>query len=447
MLWAHVFIGRFDLTVPLSTVLVGAAAVVAASFGLIYLVPPRPEKPEQPGPRLPRWVVMALQAIALLYLAFLVVVGLLGRQTTVLNAATILFWVVTIPLLPIAHCLVGGVYQVANPFALLARLLTGGASARRDPDPRVARWGYWPAVVQMFLLVFFELALRPVPNSPAALGVLVIVYTGFQVAMGVLMGEAWFAGGDVFSAITALASTIAPVAIARDDEGWVRLKVGFRPARFLPPGPGREALITLWLAGVLADGVRVTPIWTAVTGATKDFVEAGFSVLGVNVYQLALDTAEILFTWLAFSIFFWVFAYVAATLSQRSPRELAPVVSPSLIPIALAYLLAHNLTQIIVVAPLMITARDVADVTGQQFRDLYQQALSSVKPEIVWWIQVGAIVVGHVLAVIMAHARLSRVERDSNRAMRADLGWLTAMLIYTWTSLWVLAQPITRQAG
>ena len=49
---AHVFIGRFDLPVPLSTLLLAAAAVVAASFGLIYpLPPPRPEKPGARGVR------------------------------------------------------------------------------------------------------------------------------------------------------------------------------------------------------------------------------------------------------------------------------------------------------------------------------------------------------------------------------------------------------------
>jgi len=43
----------------------------------------------------------------------------------------------------------------------------------------------------------------------------------------------------------------------------------------------------------------------------------------------------------------------------------------------------------------------------------------------------------------MAHARLRESEPVGNLAIRADLGWLSAMLIYTATSLWVLAQPIT----
>jgi hypothetical protein len=445
---AHVFIGRFVLQVPLSIILVGAVAVVTASFGLIYLLPPRREKPEGKGTAVPRPVVMGLQGIALVYLVFVIVVGIFGRQgNAALNAAVILFWIVTIPILPLAHCVIGGMYEVANPFALLARLLTAGGSARKPPSPALARLGYWPAVGLMFLLVWFELALRVVPNTPIALGLLVIAYTGLQVGMGIWLGEGWFRGGDVFDAITSLASTIAPTAIARDGEGFVRFKTGFRPARFLPEGPGREALITLWLAGVLADGVRVTPIWAFVTSNTQDFATSG--AIGAAAQSgttylggLVLDTGEILFTWAAFGAFFWLFSYVAASLSQRDVVDVAQVVSPSLIPIALAYLLAHNLTQLLIIAPLMVTGGNapVGEIAQQ-----IQSNIRQVSPPLVFTIQVLAIVVGHVLAVITAHARLSRVVKDGSLALRGDLGWLAAMLIYTATSLWILAQPITNQ--
>jgi hypothetical protein len=440
MLPLHVFIGTFDMPLPLLAVMVAAVAVVAISFGLIYLLPPRPERPEDEGVILPRPLVILLQTLAVLTVLYLLVVGLWGRQVAALNGAAILFWVIAIPVLPLIHCLVGGMYAVANPFALAARLITGGASARRPPDPRVQRWGYWPAVIQLFLLVWFELALRAVPSSPRALAALVAVYAVFQVAMGARWGEAWYSGGDLFQAITSLASTIAPVALDRDGKGFVRLKRGFRPGRFLPPRPGREALITLWLAGVLADGVRVTPIWRAVTSATQPFSDSIGRAGSFDVGDLLLDTAEILFTWLALGIFFWVFTWLAATLSRRDPRQLAAVVSPSLIPIALAYLLAHNLTQLVVLGPLIWTARDADLATAA---GLIQQNVHQVTPAVIWWIQVTAIVAGHILAVIVAHARLARAEKDPSLAIRGDLGWLAAMLVYTATSLWVLAQPLT----
>ena len=440
---AHVFIGRFDLPVPLSAVLLAAMAVVAASFGLIYLLPPRSSEPEKPGPRVPRAVVMGLQLLAILTVAYLAIIGAFGSQVTILNGATVLFWVLAIPLLPLAHCIVGGMYEVANPFALGARLLTAGRSARMPRDDRLDRLGYWPAVVMLFLLVWFELALRVVPESPRALGILTVVYAAFQVGMGAWLGEGWYRGGDVFAAITALASTVAPIAIARDDDGFTRLHVGFRPSRFLPAGRGREALITLWLAGVLADGVRVTPIWRAVTSATQDFTSSIGQVGTINPGDLLLDSSEIVATWMAFAAFFWAFTYLAARLIRRPIGEIARIVSPSLIPIALAYLLAHNLTQILVIGPLIVSAAG-ADVGTAAV--LLQRNAANLNPAAVFFVQVGAIVLGHVVAVVMAHARLGETHPDGSLAIRADLGWLSAMLIYTATSLWVLAQPITNQA-
>ena len=436
---AHVFIGRFDLPVPLSTVLVAAMAVVAASFGLIYLLPPRPSAADRTGPRVPRAVVIALQTVAVLVVLYLVVVGTFGSQTPALNGALILFWVLLIPLLPLAHCVVGGVYEVANPFALGARMVTSGASARKPRDPRLNRLGYWPAVVMLFLLVWFELALRVVPASPRALGILTVVYALVQVGMGAWLGEGWYRGGDLFAAITALASTISPIAISRDEDGFVRLKLGFRPARFLPQGRGREALITLWLAGVLADGVRVTPIWRFVSDTTAGFTSSMGQVGAVNLGDLLLDSSEIVATWMAFAAFFWAFSYLAARLVRLPLGDVAKVVAPSLIPIALAYLLAHNLTQILVYGPLMVSGAGTDAAAAIQL----QLNARVLNPAVVYLVKVSAIVLGHVIAVVMAHARLRESEPVGNLAIRADLGWLSAMLIYTATSLWVLAQPIT----
>lgn len=441
---AHVFIGRFDLAVPLPVVLVGAAAVVAASFGLVYLLPPREGAKPRRGPRVPHAVVVLLQSLAVVFVAFLVLVAITGRQSPVLNAAVIAFWVLTIPLLPLAHLLCGGMYEVASPFALAARLVTSGASARRREHPAVDRLGYWPAVLFLLLLFWFELAFKPVPDTPALFGALAVLYIVFQVAMGALLGEAWFRGGEIFQAVTSLASSIAWLALVRDDDGFVRLRRGFDMDRFLPDLPGRQALITLWLAGVLADGVRVTPIWQAITKAAGDF-SASLGQLGsgartLNLGDLALDSAEILATWAAFGVFFWIFTWLAATLSRRSPAEVAKVVAPSLIPIALAYLLAHNLTQVLVIGPMMWSA---AGAGAQAATFMLTQNASHLSPPVIFAIEVGAIVLGHVAAVVIAHGRIARVEPDPALAVSADLGWLAAMLVYTATSLWVIAQNIT----
>ena len=454
---AHVPIGSYSLPIPLGVIALAAVVVVAASFLGIYLLRPRPTpEDDDAGVVIPGWVITLLSLFSLAVIAFIAWVGITGRQgLAALNASSLLFFIYIIPLLPIAHVVIGGVYQISNPFAFVARLLSGGRRMQNAGEI-LKRLGYWPAVIGLFLLVMAE-SIPEIVQNPTVLGVMTLIYFGFQVFMGVLLGDEWYEGGDVFHAMTSLASTIAPLALRRDSNGRARFVGGFNPARFLPVMPGREALVTLWLAGVLADGVRATPLWklTIAPAVTPTFEQMG-KFAGVDIGAAAEVTLEIVFTWLAFAVFFWLFVLVASVFSaevtkrdgtQRSElRRMAAIVSPSLIPIALAYLFAHNLTQIEAVGPLIITARNAAP---SQLGGLIQDQIRGISTALVWWPQAGAIVIGHIIAVVMAHTRLNQAsEREAPEvrhrvALNADLGWLTAMLIYTATSLWILYQPIS----
>jgi len=457
---AHIPIGQYGLPVPLTQVLVGAVAVVAASFGLIYLRPPRrTDDDELAGRLIPAWVTTVLACSWAAYIVLVLGVATFGRQVAVLNAGALLFWVWTVPLLPLMHALLGGIYEVGNPFAFVAERISGGRRIA-NADYILSRLGYWPAVLVMFGLVWAE-SVPEIVGSPLVLGQLGLLYIAIQVSAGVMLGRAWYRGGEVFEAITSLASTIAPAGLHRASDGRVRISRGFRPGRFLPDGRGRQALITLWLAGVLADGIRATPVWQLAYAGQRTTIESLGQLLGVDVGNAAVITVEILVTWAAFAAFFWVFAALAARLSRRTLARTAGAVAPSLIPIALAYLLAHNLTQMAVVGPLVVTARDAG---VSEIGRLVQETRRFVHPGPIWWTQVAAIVVGHVLAVVAAHAALSRDPAGTQApaasvgspgslrvavagralTLRADLCWLVAMLIYTATSLWVLAQPITR---
>jgi hypothetical protein len=49
-----------------------------------------------------------------------------------------------------------------------------------------------------------------------------------------------------------------------------------------------------------------------------------------------------------------------------------------------------------------------------------------------------------VIAVYLAHAISLRLLRDPGRAFRSQLPMLVLMVLYTITSLWILAQPIVK---
>jgi hypothetical protein len=63
----------------------------------------------------------------------------------------------------------------------------------------------------------------------------------------------------------------------------------------------------------------------------------------------------------------------------------------------------------------------------------------------VWYAQIVLIVVGHVIAVFLAHLRAGERFQTAQRALLSQYPMLLLMVMYTMTSLWILAQPITRE--
>jgi len=128
---AHAFGQRYDLPIPLALFVVGGAAVVVVSFLLVFrrsvdaerlvaadTVPPAPLRPVR-------------AAVSLLVLAFVVVVGLLGKQELPENVDPTLFWIVVWIVVPLSCGLLGDWTRTVNPFAVLARLSSRTARAGR----------------------------------------------------------------------------------------------------------------------------------------------------------------------------------------------------------------------------------------------------------------------------------------------------------------------------
>ena len=61
---------------------------------------------------------------------------------------------------------------------------------------------------------------------------------------------------------------------------------------------------------------------------------------------------------------------------------------------------------------------------------------------VIWHTAVVAIVVGHVIAVYVAHRVALIVFRTRKGALWSQFPMLVLMVAYTMTSLWMLAQPI-----
>jgi hypothetical protein len=85
--------------------------------------------------------------------------------------------------------------------------------------------------------------------------------------------------------------------------------------------------------------------------------------------------------------------------------------------------------------PIFTMRNDVIDVR-------YRPDIGIVGARFAWYLAVIAIVLGHVIAVAVAHTVALREYVSRRTALRSQLPMLVLMVGYTMVSLWIIAQPI-----
>jgi hypothetical protein len=200
------------------------------------------------------------------------------------------------------------------------------------------------------------------------------------------------------------------------------------------------AFIVLALSGVTFDGLKETVFWGSAQSILFPLMS---NLLGPLNTVVAVQTIGLLGSWLVFMAAFSFAAWLTRGLhdaSRRPPRmgALVGVYASTLLPIAAGYLVAHYLTLLV---------QGAIWLPG-----LLANSLDTAAPPLdwmpvsgVWYLSVGAIVLGHIVAVVLAH-RIAL--RDSPlRPVLAGLPLVVLMVGYTVLSLWIIAAPITLEPG
>lgn len=480
---AHGFGQRYDLPVPLGFWIAGAAAAVALSFVAIGLFMQwRPSGTRYPRLDLLRWRIprviaarrtrIVAQSVALALLLLVVAAGLFGDQTPTRNLAPTAIWIVWWVGFAYVSALIGNLWAVINPVA--AVFAWAEAAARgwpRLPRPTLAlgwptRLGAWPAIVLFAAFAWTELVFegRAIPQR---LALLLIAYAVLTWAGMALVGRAaWLENGDPFAVAFGILARFAPTEIrsaaracARDGGENCRncgcfdgapadaREWSLRPfgAGLLHTGditPSLVVFVLLMLSTVTFDGLTATPLWAAVEnwlyGALPGAGATRLAVIGTG--GLALCAAAFVAVYLFFT---WCMA--AAAGGELTGATTARLFVLSLVPIAIAYHLAHYFSYLLIQGQLII--RLASDPFGFGWNLLgtahYRPDIGIVGARFAWYLAVIVIVLGHIVAVAIGHTIALREYATRRAALRSQLPMLVLMVGYTMVSLWIIAQPIT----
>ncbi|MEK9659306.1 MAG: hypothetical protein VW450_05115 [Chloroflexota bacterium] len=457
---AHGFGQRYDLPVPLTLYLTGAALAVALSFVVIGLfVRGAPSAHGYPTVDLTRWLPFRLLAypasafsvrvVSSALLVLVVAAGLVGTTAAMGNIAPTLVWIIWWVGVAYVSALVGDVWRVLNPFDALfrgaeglARQLTGEGLSLERPYP--ARLGHWPAVALFALFAWFELAsgraAEPRLLALGTLGYALITWAG----MAVYGREAWLRGGEAFAVAFGVLARFAPIEARAGDGGRTRLHLRPPGAGLLAEGPVHLSLavfVLLMLSTVTYDGLTATPLWASLFTTLHD-------ALGSVSLVLTLGMAGTAGAFVAVT-------GLTAALMRLSARGgpgvglTARTFALSLVPIALAYHLAHYFTYLITQGQFIIPL--ASDPFGWDWNLLgsanYKVNIGLVGARFAWVLAIVAIVTGHVVAVFVAHVQAARTYPTALAALRSQYPLLALMVGYTVVSLWIIAQPIMEVVG
>jgi hypothetical protein len=413
------------LTVPTWLFLLTGGGVVGASFLLASFVTDRrfiarvhAWGHRRDPPR--RQVVRLARALGLLVLAATVTVGLVGPQDAPRNFAILLVWVAWWGGYVASTYLFGDTWPALNPFRSAAAALP---SLNLDYPERL---GAWPAVAGLLALVWIEVV-SPLADDPRLLVTVVAAYGLVTVAGAVAFGtDRWFESVDPVSRVFRYYGHVAP--LSRTGDG---LRVRLPGAALREPGlvTGRDgvAFVVALLFVTTYDGFVGTGVW------------ARFArwAVGVGLPPLVVYLAAYL---VGFGLFYAVF-HGAARLARRTgptyltTHAVARRFAPSLLPIAAGYHLAHNLASVLVLTPAF------ASVSLSPLSPPANPPVLVGLPSWFGGLELAFVLVGHLVAVWVAHATAYDLFPGRLQAVRTQYGFTLVMIAYTMVSLWIVRSP------
>jgi hypothetical protein len=337
----------------------------------------------------------------------------------------------------------GDVFRAVNPWLAIGKATgwvvrrTGAADDGIEPLPYPSWLGRWPAVIGILVFAWVELVYAD-KDDPSQLAIMALAYAAFQfVGMALYGVQAWSSRGDAFGVYFGMFARLAPL-------HWRDRQLATRPilagAPKLDPVAGTVALLCVMIGTTSFDGFSQGTTWNSIVPDLQDF----FGSLGLNAEHAleAAGTVGIVAMCCFIGVLYRLGVMGMHTVGRRLPTDaLARAFAHALIPIAFAYVLAHYFSLVAyqgqAILPLASDPLgDGSDLLGTATSTINYTWISATG---IWYVQVGALVLGHVAGLTLAHDRALALFQKARDATRSQYWMLAIMVAFTSLGLWILS--------
>lgn len=430
---AHGLGGRSDLPLPGWLFAWAGAAVLAASFFAFatFWQSPRLETAEPRARfRVPKLAGPLCGTFGVLATGFLVYAGFAGSQNPSENIVPTVLFVYLWTILPLLSVLGGDLFRAFNPWLAVGRA-SGWLKRKVASQLLPAQFEYpqalgrWPAVLLLICFGWIELVADS-GRDPSFLAAMILAYSAVQfLGMAIFGSERWSERGDAFAIYFNLFSRIAPIVVER---GRVCTRLPLSGLTDLVWLPATVLFICAAIGVTAFDGASEGTLWQSVGGEDPSGL--------VSVGGL-LATIVVVFGFFRLGV-----EGMRSSHIEMSARELSRTFAPSLVPIMLGYVVAHYFSFIVFQGQQLWPL--LSDPLGEG-SDLFGTADAAVDYGVlsnnaIWYVQVAALVAGHVAGLAVAHDKALAVWGKAQSAVRSQVWMLVVMVGFTSFGLWLLSQ-------
>jgi hypothetical protein len=454
---AHALVARKDLPIPAWLFAWGASIVLIISFFALSAAWRKPRfeqdhwRPLGAGLSrallgIPVQIVCGLVSLFLLGVA--IYTGLKGTEAPDRNFALTFLFVTVWLGFPLFSVIFGDVFRPFNPWRAVGRVIGGGFSAIAGQRPAhltyPQRLGRWPAALGLMAFVWLEVVYGAsggvaVGLSPHAAGLAALLYSLYTLAMMALFGvEEWCRTGEVFSVYFGMFSQLGCFGV---ENGRLGRRRPLAAATHWATVPGSAAVVIASIASTSFDGAQEGAFKSSIIQTFEWLAEAGLSL---TTSLRLTDTIFMALTFLGVGLVYLIGVRGMSTVRGAPPvKKLRTGFAHTLIPIAFAYLVAHYFSLFAFQEQAQFTYL-LSDPLGTATTNLFGTASGGINFKIlsanaIWYVQVAALVIGHVAGLTLAHDRATAYWGDYKQAARSQYWMLAVMVAFTCFGLYLLS--------
>lgn len=454
---AHASEQAFVLLLPTNIYITTGVLTVVVTIGLLALLPARWSQNLFSSRRLWSYStpsihnppsITAKDIISIVSTAFLFALlftGVFGAHDPLKNPLPLFIWTLWWVGFVVIQGFVGDLWQWVNPWTGVYRLATRYVSKKNALFSLPNSVGAWPGVVSLGLFTLFALA-DTAPDAPQRLAIFVGLYWLFTLCSMIIFGPQWLDRGECFSMLLGRYAQLTTFATHKN-----QMRMGMPGWRILtnPVLSTSSAVFILVLLGTGSfDGFNETFYWLSIIGVNPLEFPGRSAVVNQTIFGLFIANALLIFIYACC-------IYVGVMLANRQACDNQAVrfrdafcrLAISILPIALAYHFAHFLIAFMINVQYALAATTDPLNSGADLLGLgtyyvttgFMNSHHSV--EAIWLTQAFAVVVGHVLSVLLAHALALDLFASARRAIISQAPLAAFMVGYTFIGLWLLAAP------